>query len=123
TLTRSNWQTIHAPASSSGGGRDFVFIRSDRGGTTGTYDEVARTGTLSQRYDDLYFYQNIDRATSIGMFAGPYHFGRSDVIATTANSGGIANTGIDEANHMLQISGPYMRPGYLLPVFDLEAGG
>ncbi|MCS7032700.1 MAG: hypothetical protein NZ561_01755, partial [Phycisphaerae bacterium] len=34
----------------------------------------------------------------------------------------IANTGTDEANHMLEIAGPWMRPGYLLPVFDLEAG-
>src|SRR5204862_1382482 len=56
-------------------------------------------------------------------WAGPYHFGRPDVIATTLNSGGIANTGTDEANHMLQQASMYMRPGYLLPVYDLEAGG
>jgi len=34
----------------------------------------------------------------------------------------IAQSGVDEANHMLQMAGPYMRPGYLLPIFDFEAG-
>jgi hypothetical protein len=56
------------------------------------------------------------------MLAGTYHFARADIIATTQNSGGIANTGTDEADHMIQMAGPWMRPGYLLPVLDLEAG-
>src|SRR3954451_5318971 len=99
SLSRANWQTIHKSTARGGGGKDFTFIRSSRGGTTGTYDEVASTGTLSQQYDDLYFYQNIDRATSVGMFAGPYHFARPDIVTTTAGSNGIANTGTDDANH------------------------
>src|SRR6185436_14381495 len=49
-------------------------------------------------------------------------FTRPDVIETTQNSGGIANTGGDEANHMIEMAGAWMRPGYLLPVLDLEAG-
>ena len=56
------------------------------------------------------------------MFAGSYHFSRPDVIATTGNANGIANSGTDEANHFLQMAGPWMRPGYLLPVHDFEAG-
>jgi autotransporter-associated beta strand protein len=44
------------------------------------------------------------------------------VIATTTNSGGIANSGTDEANHMIEMAGAWMRPGYLLPVLDLESG-
>ena len=56
------------------------------------------------------------------MFAGSYHFSRPDIIASTLNSSGIANTGTDEANHFIQMAGPCMRPGYLLPVHDLEAG-
>src|SRR5207237_5941855 len=103
TLSLSNWQYIH-----NNSGKSFAFIRGSRGGTTGTYDEVARTGTLSQRYDDTKFYDNMDLATASGMYVGPYHFGRADIIASTANSGSIANNGTDEANHMLQISGPYM---------------
>jgi autotransporter-associated beta strand protein len=109
--------------------RDFVFIRSSRGGTTGYYnqsnpdnDNPPGQNTLSQRYDDPYFIQNITRATATGMFAGPYHFSRPDIIATTLNSNGIPNNGTDEANHFLQMAGPWMRPGYLLPVHDLEAG-
>ena len=47
------------------------------------------------------------------MLAGPYHFGRPDIAG---------NTGTDEANHFIQAAGAWMRPGYLMPVFDLEAG-
>jgi MYXO-CTERM domain-containing protein len=112
--------------------RQFVFIRASRGGTTGI--DQRQDGlhpnpdafTLSQRYDDAYFIQNITRATKAGMFAGSYHFGRMDVVVGTADSDGtpntVANNGTDEANHFLEMAGPWMRPGYLLPVFDLEAG-
>jgi len=117
--TWNNFRTLH--------GREFVFLRSSRGGTTGYYDQndaanANGNNTLSQRYDDPYFVQNITRATLAGMYAGPYHFARPDVVATTTNSGGVANSGADEADHFLQMAGAWMRPGYLLPVFDLEAG-
>ena len=107
--------------------RAFVVLRSSRGGTTGYYnqndsDNSDGLNTLSQRYDDPYFIQNINRATTAGMFAGAYHFSRPDIIASTLNSNGIANSGADEANHFMQMAGPWMRPGYLLPVHDLEAG-
>ncbi len=78
--------------------------------------------TLSQRYDDPYFVQNITRATNAGLFAGPYHFSRPDIVASTPNSGGIPNSGADEADHFIQMAGAWMRPGYLLPVHDFEAG-
>jgi autotransporter-associated beta strand protein len=107
--------------------QEFVFIRSSRGGTTGYYnqgdsDNSDGLNTLSQRYDDPFFVQNITRATNAGLLAGPYHFARPDIVASTQNSGGIANSGTDEANHFLQMAGAWMRPGYILPVFDLEAG-
>ena len=131
-LSTANWATLHRPTTQQvsgvyGDGRDFVFMRSSRGGTTGYYnqnDASNKNGqnTLSQRYDDPYFVQNITRATSAGLLAGPYHFARPDIIETTLNSGGIANSGTDEANHMIQMAGAWMRPGYLLPVLDLEAG-
>src|SRR6185369_4930597 len=41
------------------------------------------------------------------------HFARPD------NPG---NTGADEAAHFIQSAGAWMRPGYMLPMFDLEAG-
>ena len=107
--------------------RQFVILRSSRGGTTGYYNQSDPNNnnglnTLSQRYDDPYFIQNINRATSAGMFAGAYHFSRPDIIATTPNSGGIPNSGTDEADHFIQMAGPWMRPGYLVPVHDFEAG-
>jgi autotransporter-associated beta strand protein len=107
--------------------RGFVFLRSSRGGTTGYFHNgdnllTDKQVSLSQRYDDPYFGQNITRAVNAGMFAGPYHFSRPDVVETTANSGGIANTGTDEANHFIQMAGAWMRPGYLVPIHDFEAG-
>jgi autotransporter-associated beta strand protein len=123
-MSQTTWNNIRNVEN-----RQFTFIRASRGGTTG---EDHRQGaypsnddtffSLSERYDDPYFVQNINRATAAGMFAGSYHFSRPDVIATTTNSGGIANTGADEADHFIQMAGAYMRPGYLSPVHDFEAG-
>jgi autotransporter-associated beta strand protein len=131
-LSATNWATLKRPTNQQvggvfGDGRDFVFIRSSRGGTTGYYDQNDSDNsnglnTLSQRYDDPYFVQNITRSTAAGILAGSYHFSRPDVIASTQNSGGIANSGTDEADHFLQMAGAWMRPGYLLPVHDFEAG-
>lgn len=108
-----NWATAAKPVSQGGANISFAFIRASRGGTTGTYDEVARTGTLSQRYDDLYLTQNMAGTKAAGILAGTYHFARADIVT---------NTGADEGNHFLQTAGIYMRPGYLRPVLDLEAG-
>ncbi|MEX0642275.1 MAG: GH25 family lysozyme [Pirellulales bacterium] len=130
-LSTSNWTTLHTTND-----RDFVLIRSTRGGTTG-FDHyqtdslltspadcngVSTTECLSNRYDDPYFGQNITRATNAGLFAGTYQRSQMQIIATTPNSGGIANTGTDEANHMIQMAGAWMRPGYLPPVLDFEDG-
>jgi autotransporter-associated beta strand protein len=119
--TWNNLQTVE--------GRSFAFLRATRGGTTG---EDHRQGgypagnntlfTLSQRYDDPYFVQNVNRATAAGLFVGSYHFARPDIIASTQNANGIANTGTDEANHFIQMAGAFMRPGYLAPVLDFESG-
>src|SRR6266704_2818657 len=87
-ITAANWATLKRATNQQvggvfGDGRDFVFIRSSRGGTTG---EDHRQGgyavgdntfyNFSQRYDDPYYVQNINRATSAGLFAGTYHFAR-----------------------------------------------
>ncbi|TWT38202.1 Lysozyme M1 precursor [Posidoniimonas corsicana] len=121
-ISANSWSEIHNTNN-----RDFVFIRSSRGGTTGFYNQNdpgnnLNRNTQSQRYDDPYFVQNITRATNAGLLAGPYHFARPDIIESTQNSGGVANTGVDEADHFIEMAGAWMRPGYLLPVFDLEAG-
>jgi len=137
-ISTASWATLKRPTTQQvngvfGDGRDFVMIRSSRGGTTG---EDHRQGgypagnntffTASERYDDPYFIQNITRATDAGLFAGAYHFARPDVVVGTVNSDGttvtVANTGTDEANHFIEMAGPWMRPGYLPPMYDLEAG-
>lgn len=130
SLSTTNWNTLHNTND-----RDFVLIRSTRGGTTGfdhdndnllttaaNCNGVSTTSCLSNRYDDPYFGQNITRATNAGLFAGSYHRSQMQIIASTPNSGGIANTGTDEANHMIQMAGAWMRPGYLPPVLDFEDG-
>ncbi len=129
-LSTTNWSTLHNTND-----RDFVFIRASRGGTTGfdhtsdgvltssvNCNGVSTTTCLSRRYDDPYFGQNITRATNEGLFAGSYHFARPDVLSTTADSGGLANSAADEANHFMQMASAWMRPGYLPPVMDFEAG-
>ena len=132
SISSSSWATLKRPVSQivaglPGDGRDFVFIRASRGGTTGYYNQSDPSNnngdnTLSQRYDDPYFAQNITRATAAGLLAGSYHFSRPDIIASTPTAGGIANSGADEADHFMQMAGAWMRPGYLIPVHDLEAG-
>lgn len=121
-ISQTTWNNIRTNEN-----RHFIILRSSRGGTTGYYnqndsDNSDGLNTLSQRYDDPYFVQNINRVIAAGMYAGSYHFSRPDIIATTTNSGGIPNSGADEADHFIQMAGPWMRPGYLIPVHDLEAG-
>jgi autotransporter-associated beta strand protein len=112
-LTQANWNTAFST-----GNIKFAFIRASRGGTTG-FDQPSGTpgggsqSTFSERYDDPRFMQNITRASAAGMLTGAYHFTRPDI--TT-------NTGADEADHFMQIAGAWMRPGYLLPIHDFEAG-
>src|SRR4051812_48777764 len=137
-ITTTEWASLKRPTNQQvggvfGDGRDFVIIRSSRGGTTGydhrqgAYPSGNSTAfTQSERYDDPYFVQNITRATDAGLYAGTYHFARLDVIVGTVNSDGstvtVANTGTDEANHFMQMAGPWMRPGYMPPMYDLESG-
>lgn len=128
----SDWQTLHQTNA-----RSFAIIRSSRGGTTGfdrDNDNITgstafcsatgsnQTSCLANRYDDPYFAQNITRATDEGLFTASYHRSQAQIITTTTTSGGIANTGTDEANHMIQMAGAWMRPGYLPPMFDFEDG-
>src|SRR5215218_4880049 len=64
-ISQTTWNNIRTVEN-----RQFVFVRSSRGGTTG---EDHRQGgypandntffNLSQRYDDPYYIQNINRAT------------------------------------------------------------
>ncbi|MCX6892137.1 MAG: hypothetical protein NTX51_11515, partial [Verrucomicrobia bacterium] len=97
SISQTTWNNIHNVEN-----RQFIIIRSSRGGTTGYYDQndsgnANGRNTLSQRYDDPYYIQNINRVVAAGMFAGSYHFSRPDIIETTLNAGGVRNSGTDEA--------------------------
>ena len=64
-LSQTTWDNLHNVNN-----RDFVFIRSSRGGTTGFYNQSDPNNnnglnTLSQRYDDPNFAQNITRLYSV----------------------------------------------------------
>lgn len=127
SISQTTWNNIATVEN-----RKFTVIRASRGGTTGEdhrqggYPAGDRFYDLSCRYDDPYFVQNLNRATAAGMLVGSYHFSRPDVIAGSTNSSGqpiaVSNNGTDEADHFIQMAGAWMRPGYLVPVHDFEAG-
>jgi GH25 family lysozyme M1 (1,4-beta-N-acetylmuramidase) len=124
----SSWQGTVNWTSVRNSGVDFAFIRSTRGGTTGTYNQsdpnnTLGGNTLSQSFTDTRFTANITGARNAGIFAGPYHFSRADILTYVDNGVTVTHTGTDEANHMLNVAGSYMAMGYLRPVYDLEAGG
>ena len=112
-ISQANWNTAYST-----GNRKFAQLRATRGGTTGVDQPQGTPGggttaTLSHRYDDPRFVQNVIRATAAGLIVGPYHFARPDVAG---------NTGTDEADHFIAMAGAWMRPGYMMPMFDQEAG-
>jgi autotransporter-associated beta strand protein len=118
-ISQANWNTAYNTPNANGYTRHFAWIRATRGGTTGLSQTSGTPSphnsleTLSRRYDDSRFLQNITRATKAGFMAAPYHYGRPSIAG---------NTGTDEANHFIEMAGIFMRPGYLMPVFDLEDG-
>ncbi len=109
-ISQTAWNTAY-----SSGGLRFAQLRATRGGTTGTSPSggTSAPATLAERYDDPTFVQNLIRATAAGVHAGAYHFARPDVVG---------NTGTDDANHFLEMTRAWLRPGYLMPMYDLEAG-
>src|SRR5690606_21739243 len=99
--SQAAWNNSFNDADGDGIAYKFAIVRSSRG------------GTVDERVDDAHFYHNITRATTAGMLSGSYHYARPDSLAHTA---------ADDATHYLEQAGMYMKPGYLLPVFDLESG-
>lgn len=102
-VSQAQWNAAYNSGYSPAGIPSFQFaiVRSSHGGTNG----------ISPASDDAQFYQNISRATTAGMLAGSYHFPHPNVY-----------TAADDAQHYLNHAGMYMKPGYLLPVLDLEGG-
>src|SRR4051812_24498990 len=120
-VSQSTWNNIKNVQ-----GKQFGFVRASRGATFGpVVPPGTNDGAPYNRFDDEQFVNNITRGTAAGLLMGSYHFNRADIAG---------NTGVDEANHYMetgtgqpaglspQYAGNFMRPGYLLPVLDLEAG-
>src|SRR5205814_10635275 len=114
-----DWNRVAQPTSAGGGGLTFAFLRSTRGGTSGT------SSTGSRRLDDPEYAANVAGAKAAGLLTGTYHFPRWDQWTPNDSVGlgdapGSVGTPEDDARHMLEIAGKNIKPGYLRPVFDLE---
>lgn len=80
-------------ASVKAGGRDFAFIKATEGAT----------------FTSSTFANQMTGAKNAGVLAGAYHFARYD-----------NNSAAAEAQHFLNVAGPYVTAGYLRPVLDVE---
>jgi autotransporter-associated beta strand protein len=94
--SQAAWNNAFNDADGDGVAYKFAFVRALFGNSSAA---------------DTQFYTNISRATTAGLLTGSYHF----VTPDTTN-------GVTEANNYIAKAGMYMKPGYLLPVLDLESG-
>jgi autotransporter-associated beta strand protein len=94
--SQAAWNNAFNDADGDGVAYKFAFVRALFGNSSAA---------------DTQFYTNISRATTAGLLVGSYHFVTPD---TTG--------GVNEANNYIAKAGMYMKPGYLLPVLDLESG-
>src|SRR4051794_24341998 len=94
--SQAAWNNAFNDADGDGVAYKFAFVRALFGNSSAA---------------DPQFYTNISRATTAGLLAGSYHFVTPDTTNGTA-----------EANNYILVAGMYMKPGYLLPVLDLESG-
>lgn len=91
-----NWSQV------AGSGYKFAFVKATEGeGFTG--DPIARQQN---------FEINAEGASSAGLLVGAYHFARPD----------LGNNASDEARWFVNVTGSYIKPGYLRPVLDIEKG-
>jgi autotransporter-associated beta strand protein len=94
--SQAAWNNAFNDADGDGVAYKFAFVRALFGNSSAA---------------DTQFTTNISRATTAGLLTGSYHFVTPDT-----------TTGIVEANNYISKAGMYMKPGYLLPVLDLESG-
>lgn len=109
-----NWGTTYDA------GARFAFVRSSRGGLTGTISSGLG------RYDDPRFVENMQAISNLALdgktiYAGAYHYGRPDTVPSTSSTA-INTHARNEAAHFIEVAGDYMTEGYLRPVLDLETG-
>ena len=91
----SHWQAAINWQTVKKSGKDFAFIKATQ---------------CNNFYDDNFQY-NIQQAHKADILAGAYHF--ADPLNCNPNSA---------AKHFAAVTKPYLKPGYLRPVLDLERG-
>lgn len=98
SLTQSNWNSVYSS------GRRFAFVRATHWTATGE--------TYAHGDPDPYFVNNMNRATTAGLYTGAYNFARPTRRSPST-----------DASYFLTYASPYMASGYLRPMLDLEEGG
>ena len=78
-------------------GKTFAFVR-------------ASAGTS---YKDPYYVQNMQGGTAAGLLMGTYHYPWISSDPSTA---------IAEVDHFISVAGPFLTPGHMRPVLDVESG-
>jgi autotransporter-associated beta strand protein len=99
SISQTQWNNAYNVGGAGFSSFQFAFVRSNHG--------IPASGGN----DDTIFYSNMSQGTTAGLLMGSYNF-------VLPNS----NTAVTEANYYLSRAGMYMKPGYLLPVLDLESG-
>ncbi len=100
----SYWQGVRSQAdwdSAYASGRVFAFVRATHYSIAGEPD--------ANGSPDPYFQNNIIHARNAGMLAGAYHYARPDL-----------RSPVVEAEFFLTYARPYITPGYLPPMLDME---
>ena len=106
-----NWTTAY------NAGVRFAFIRATRGGPMGA------------QHTDLNVHQNMAGSSSVPIYTGNYHFGRPDTMVFPPNPTvdqlieTIVTHSNSEADFFYNTITPYLTPGHLRPVLDLEVAG
>jgi GH25 family lysozyme M1 (1,4-beta-N-acetylmuramidase) len=96
-LDTSHWQGTVNWTSVAGSGRVFGWTKA----------------TESTDYTDATYVTNVTQANNAGVHLQGYHFGRYDLDGTVAGAQA-------EAQHYLDVVGPYLQAGYMPPMLDVE---
>jgi GH25 family lysozyme M1 (1,4-beta-N-acetylmuramidase) len=90
----SHWQGVIDWNAVEASGVSFAYVKATEGFT----------------FDDPRFVENMTNGANAGVKVGGYHFARPD---NQPNA-------LDEVQHYLQVAGPYIQNGYLVPALDVE---
>jgi len=113
-ITQATFNDIHNLEN-----RQFIIIRSSRGGN---HRRRPSPGRISLRQQHAAHVVRALRRSVLRPEHHPRHRRRDAcrVVSLRTPMTFRGTPGTDEANHFMQMAGAWMRPGYMLPVYDLE---